>query len=114
MATRKRKGPAKAGPKPASTIEIGPDFIGLKDADGKVLVDDTAYFRSQEMQRPIWEALRKEPRYRELEARFDKATDRVQETDEELSRELGLVHYWIEQYIVVTCGLMLEEAKHGH
>lgn len=61
-------------PKRPGSIELGPDFIGLKDADGNVIVDDTAYFRirEQEMDNQKWE---------DLEEKIDQALNDVMLTD---------------------------------
>jgi hypothetical protein len=73
-----KKGPASAGPSPKApgTIELGDDFAGIKDDDGKILVDDTAHFRAQD-------ELRSAPReaWDDLEDKLDQAIDDVMLTD---------------------------------
>lgn len=97
--------------KPGGSIVISDDFVGLKDADGNVIVDDTAYFRQREIERPIWDALESSERMRELRRRADAARQALEADGGDALQTLCLVQHWIEQYIVGTCALMLEEAK---
>jgi hypothetical protein len=103
----KRGGSTRKGKGHGTTIHLGPDFVGLIK-DGKVLVDDTAYFRMQEEQHPIWEALRANPRYREL---HEELRTLLHAQGEEHARSVGLRIGWLEQFIVGVSAVMLREAK---
>lgn len=95
------------------SVIVGDGFIGLKDADGDLLVDDTGYFRQQEIERPIWEALEASTRMKELRGMADVARQLLEADGGEALRTLCRTHNWIEQYIVSTCAMMIEEAKIG-
>jgi hypothetical protein len=105
----RRGGSTRKGKGRGTTIHLGPDFVGLIK-DGKVLVDDTAYFRSQAEQRPIWEALRANPHYRKLQ---EEISSLLHAQGEERARSVGLRVGWLEQFIVGVSAVILREAKEG-
>jgi len=114
MANRKRKGPPSVGPEPRNRkpgkVRLGDDFIGVVTPDGFV-IDDTAYFRQQELERPIEMALQESEALRWARAKVEAAMAPLKERDEELARTIGIFHGWVEQAIVATCARLLDKER---
>jgi hypothetical protein len=103
-----RRSDGYSGGPGADAKDLPPDFVGIIDERGKVLIDDTAYFRIQAEERPIWEQLRSYPRYEEL---HEMIRERLMKHGEEHNRDVGLRILWLEQYIVGICACMLRDGK---
>lgn len=107
----RRKGPAKAGPERGPTIVISDDFIGLKDADGNVLIDDTAHFAHEARVKPVADRIYKHAGVQECRAELDRIERRVRRINKDVGDTLGSRLCWFEQAMVLAFTEMLEEAK---
>jgi hypothetical protein len=95
-----RKGRPRKGP---VTIHLTPEFIGLTDERGKVIVNDTAYFRIQREQQPIRDWLDKDAQVRKCRRELAAAKERGERT--------AHLEAWLEQAMISSFAAMLREVR---
>jgi hypothetical protein len=90
--------------KPAeSSRPLPPDFVGLVDDRGEVLVDDTAYFRIQREEQPIRDWLDNDKVVRQRRRELAAARERGERT--------AHLETWLEQAMISSFAAMLREVR---
>jgi hypothetical protein len=100
---RSRDDPQNAGGAPRKGRQLPPDFVGLVDERGKVIVDDTAYFRIQREEQPIRDWLDKDKMVRQRRRELVAAKKRGDRT--------AHLEAWLEQAMISSFAAMLREVR---
>lgn len=100
---RSRGDRQSAGAAPRKGRPLPPDFVGLVDERGEVIVDDTAYFRIQREEQPIRDWLDNDKNVRRRRRELAAAKARGERT--------AHLEAWLEQAMISSFAAMLREVR---